>query len=125
MSGKARGRSKSPAAKGGRSISPGSSSSVTPSTFGSASPALNPMDQFLDMLSKAKIRDDEDYKSIKIPQFSDGTDWDAVVFELEMNLEKFWKHQNDLDIVDYLNGKPQHCDQIFIDKADNLLTTDA
>jgi hypothetical protein len=118
---KARGRSKSPAAKGARSTSPGSSSSVTPSTFGTASLASNPMDQFLDMLSKAKIRDDEDYKSIKIPQFSDGSDWDAVVFELEINLEKFWKHQNDLDIVDYLNGEPQYCDQKFIDKADKLI----
>ena len=79
------------------------------------------MDQFLDMLSKAKIRDDEDYKSIKIPQFSDGSDWDAVVFELEINLEKYWKYQNDLDIVDYLNGVVQHCDQKFIDKADKLI----
>jgi hypothetical protein len=88
---KTRGRSKSPAANvRGRSKSPGGSSSiVTPSTFGTPSPAPNPMDQFLDILSKAKIRDDEDYKSIKIPQFSDGSDWDAVVFELEINLEKF------------------------------------
>ena len=55
-----------------------------------ASSTTNPMDQFLDMLSKASIkRDDEyEYKSIKIPQFSDGEDWDAVVFELEINLEK-------------------------------------
>ena len=79
------------------------------------------MDQFLDMLSKAKIRDDDDYKSIKIPQFSDGTEWDAVVFELEVNLEKYWKHQNDLDIVDYLNGFRVHCDQKFIDKADKII----
>ncbi len=109
MSGKTRGRSKSPATKGrngARSVSPGSSSNVTPSVSGTTIQALNPMDQFLDMLSKAKIRDDEDYKSIKIPQFSDGADWDAVVFELEMNLEKFWKHQNDLDIVDYLTIYP-------------------
>ncbi len=75
------------------------------------------------MLSKAKIRDDDDYKSIKIPQFSDGSDWDAAVFELEMNLEKFWKHQNDLDIVDYLNGVNQYCDQKFIDKLINLFIT--
>jgi hypothetical protein len=118
---KTRGRSKSPVAKGARSTSPGSSSTVTPSTFGTASPAPNLMDQLLDMLSKAKIRDDEDYKSIKIPQFSDGSDWDAVAFELEINLEKFWKHQNDLDIVDYLNGEPQYCDQQFIDKAYKLI----
>ncbi len=60
------------------------------------------MDQFMDMLSKASIaRDDEtEYKSIKIPQFSDGEDWDSVVFELEVNLEKFWKHQKEMDIVD-------------------------
>ena len=58
----------------------------------------NPMQDFLDMLSKAKIKDDDDYKSIKIPQFSDGTEWDAVVFELEVNLEKYWKHESDLDI---------------------------
>jgi hypothetical protein len=34
------------------------------------------MDQFLDMLAKSSIiRDEEaEYKSIKIPQFSDGTD---------------------------------------------------
>jgi hypothetical protein len=62
MSKNTRERSKSPAAKGGRSISPGSSSTVTPSTFGTSSPAPNPMDQFLDMLSKAKVRDDEDYE---------------------------------------------------------------
>jgi transposase InsO family protein len=81
------------------------------------------MDQLLDMLSKASISRDEekDYKSIKIPQFSDGTEWDAVVFELEVNLEKYWKHQNDLDIVDYLNGISMYCDQKFIDKADEII----
>ncbi len=81
------------------------------------------MNQFLDMISKASIARDEesDYKSIKIPQFSDGTDRDAVVFELEVNLEKFWKYQTDLDIVDYLNGKRPYCDQKFIDKADKLI----
>ena len=93
------------------------SGSSTPSVSGTT----NPMQDFLDMLSKAKIKDDDDYKSIKIPQFSDGSDWDAVVFELEINLEKYWKHQNDLDIVDYLNGIPQYCDQKFIDKADKLI----
>jgi hypothetical protein len=79
------------------------------------------MDQFLDMLSKASITKDEetDLKSIKIPQFSDGTDWDAVVFELEVNLEKCWKHQNDLDIVDYLNDKRQYCDQNSLIKLIN------
>ena len=81
------------------------------------------MDQFLDMLSKASIaRDDEsDYKSIKIPQFSDGTEWDAVVFELKVNLEKYWKHSKDLDIVDYLNGSRVFCDKKFIEKADKII----
>jgi len=113
MSKSQRSRSKSPEA----SKSPGES--VTPLT----STPPNPMDQFLDMLSKASIARDEesDYKSIKIPQFSDGTEWDAVVFELEVNLEKYWKHQNDLDIVDYLNGFRVHCDQKFIDKADKII----
>ena len=98
-----------------------SKSPVKTSVSGASS--ANPMDQFLDMLSKASITKDEetDLKSIKIPQFSDGTDWDAVVFELEVNLEKCWKHQNDLDIVDYVNGKRQYCDQKFIDKADKLI----
>ncbi len=100
-----------------------SKSPVKSAVSGASAPA-NPMDQFLDMLSKASIARDEesDYtKSIKIPQFSDGTDWDAVVFELEVNLEKFRKYQNDLDIVDYLNGTRQYCDQKFIDKADKLI----
>ncbi len=109
MSGKSgKSRSKSPPK------SPASGASTTKS---------NPMDQFMDMLSKASIvRDDEsEYKSIKIPQFSDGEDWDAVVFELEVNLEKFWKHQNEMDIVEYLNGTPQYCDQKLVDKADKLI----
>ena len=113
MSGR-RGRSKSP---GATTVSPMSGSS-TPLVSGTTA---NPMQDFLDMLSKAKIKNDDDYKSIKIPQFSDGSDWDAVVFELEINLEQYWKHQNDLDIVDYLNGIQQHCDQKFIDKADKLI----
>ena len=88
-----------------------------------ASSTTNPMDQFLDMLSKASIkRDDEyEYKSIKIPQFSDGEDWDAVVFELEINLEKIWKHQDEMDIVDYLQGIPQRCAKEFTDKADKII----
>ena len=69
-------------------VSPGSTAS-TPLELGTSS---NSMQDFLDMLSKAKIKDDDDYKSIKIPQFSDGTEWEAVVFELEVNLEKYWKH---------------------------------
>jgi hypothetical protein len=98
--------------------------SKIPVTSGVSSPlTVNPMNQFLDMLSKASIKrdDDSEYKSIKIPQFSDGEDWDAVVFELEVNLERFWKHQNEMDTVGYLNGTPQNCDQIFVDKADKLI----
>ena len=81
------------------------------------------MDQFLDMLQKSSIKRDEEaeYKSIKIPQFSDGTDWEAVVFELEVNLEKAWKYQDEMDIVDYLNGITQHCDQKWMDKADKII----
>ena len=114
MSGKTKGRSKSPAKTTGTG-SPGSK-------FGSSvSSVTNPMQDFLDMLSKAKIKDDEDYKSVKIPQFSDETEWEAVVFELEINLEKYWKHESDLDIVDYLNGARVYCDQRIIDKADKII----
>ncbi len=36
------------------------------------------------MFQKAAL-DDEDYgKSIKIPVFSDGTEWEAVIFEWEV-----------------------------------------
>ena len=81
------------------------------------------MDQFLDMLQKSSIKRDEEaeYKSIRIPQFSDGTDWEAVVFELEVNLEKVWKYQDEMDIVDYLNGITQQCDQKWMDKADKII----
>jgi transposase InsO family protein len=119
MSGKKKGRSRSPARATG-TVSPGGSTSSTPLVSG-ANLASNPIQDFLDMLSKAKIKDDDDYKSIKIPQFSDGTEWEAVVFELEVNLEKYWKHESDLDIVDYLNGARVFCDQKFIDKADKII----
>ena len=111
-----KGRSSSPVAATTRS-----NSISTPSKSG-ASSATNPMDQFLDMLQKTSIKRDEDaeYKSIKIPQFSDGTDWEAVVFELEVNLEKVWKYENEMDIVDYLNGT-QYCDQKWMDKADKII----
>ena len=81
------------------------------------------MDQFLDMLQKSSIKRDEEseYKSIKIPQFSDGTEWESVVFELEVNLEKVWKYEHEMDIIDYLNGITQHCDQKWIDKADKII----
>ncbi len=53
--------------------------------------------------------------------FSDGTEWEAVVFELEVNLEKVWKYSSEMDIVDYLQGFTQTCDQKFIDKADEMI----
>ena len=57
---------------------------------GGSSSTTDSMDNFLDLLSKATIKKDEEdnYKSLKIPQFSDGTEWEAVVFELEINLDK-------------------------------------
>jgi transposase InsO family protein len=81
------------------------------------------MEDFIDLLSKATIKkDDEDnYKTLKIPQFSDGTEWEAVVFELEINLDKVWKHKDEMDIVDYLSGIRQTCAKEFIEKADKLI----
>ena len=108
-----KGRSKSPVTS---IVSPMSGSS-TPSVSGTT----NPMQDFLDMLSKAKIKEDEDYKSIKIPPFSDGTEWESVVFELEVNLGKIWKHNDEMDIVDYLQGVPQYCDAKYIEKADKII----
>ena len=64
------------------------------------------------MLMKAKLKDDDkDYKSIKIPLFSDGSELEEVVFELEVNLERIWKYQSELDIIDYLNGVKFNCDK--------------
>ena len=90
---------------------------------GSSSTPTDSMDNFLDLLSKATIKKDEEdnYKSLKIPQFSDETEWEAVVFELEINLDKAWKHKDDLDIVEYLLGTPQTCAKEFIEKADKLI----
>ena len=113
MSGR-RGRSKSP----GKVIASPISASSTPSVSGTTA---NPMQDFLDMLSKAKIKEDEDYKSIKIPPFSDGTEWESVVFELEVNLEKIWKYNDEMDIVEYLQGVPQYCDPKYIEKADKII----
>ena len=71
---------------------------------------------------KAKLEDYEsDYKAIKIPLFSDGTEWEEVVFELETNLDRIWKHQKELDIVEYLNGTKFYCDQKWFDKADKII----
>jgi hypothetical protein len=75
---------------------------------------------FLKMLQKS-TDDEEDYKSIKLPTFSDGSEWEAVVFELKINLEKVWKHSKELDIVDYLEGKRQFCKMEFINKADKII----
>ena len=75
----------------------------------------------LKMLQKASIEDEDYSKSIKIPVFSDGTEWEAVVFELEVNLEKVWKYSSEMDIVDYLQGFTQKCDQEYIDKADKMI----
>jgi hypothetical protein len=81
----------------------------------------SPLNQFMKLLSNASLSKDDDYKSIKIPPFSDGTEWEAVVFELEINLEKIWKHQDEMDIVDYLQGTPQSCAKEFTDKADKII----
>jgi hypothetical protein len=106
----------------GRSKSPVVSASVSP-TGASPGTAANPMDQLLDMLNKASTKKDEESesKTIKIPPFSDGTEWEAVVFELEVSLEKYWKHQDDLNIVDYLNGILQHCARELIEKVDKII----
>jgi hypothetical protein len=36
---------------------------------------------------KKSLDDEEDYKFIKLPVFSDGSEWEAVVFELKIKLE--------------------------------------
>ena len=56
---------------------------------------------FLKMLSK-NLDEDDEYKSIKLPPFSDGSEWEAVIFELKINLEKVWKHSKQMDIVELL-----------------------
>jgi hypothetical protein len=65
--------------------------------------------------------DEEDYKSIKLPAFSDGSEWEAIVFELKINLEKIWKHSKEMDIVDYLEGIQQKCTIDYINKADKII----
>ncbi len=67
------------------------------------------------------VDDEEDYKSIKLPVFSDGSEWEAVVFELKINLEKVWKHSKEMDIVDYLEGIQQFCNSDIIKKADKII----
>ena len=70
---------------------------------------------------KNSLDDEEDYKSIKLPVFSDGSEWEAVVFELKINLEKVWKHSKEMDIVDYLDGIQQFCHKDIIKKADKII----
>jgi hypothetical protein len=91
--------------KGTRSKSPtGQTPPKTKSRSRSPQASSSGIDKaVIDMLMKAKLDDDEsDYKTIKIPLFSDGTEWEEVVFELETNLDRIWKHQKELDIVEYL-----------------------
>ena len=64
-----------------RSASPPLCSSTVPSTNTNAQIEK----AFLKML-KLNMDDAENYKSIKLPVFSDGTEWEAVVFELKINL---------------------------------------
>jgi hypothetical protein len=114
-------RSKSPK---GKTHTPSKSKSRSRSPQGSSSSAGSfQIDKaVVELLMKSKLEDDEkDYKSIKIPLFSDGTEWEEVVFELETNLDRIWKHQKELDIVDYLHGAKFYCDQKWIDKADKII----
>ncbi len=80
------------------------------------------MQEFMDILSRILIKNgaDDAFKLIKIPQFSDGTEWEAVVFELKINLEKHWKHV-EVDIQEYLEGDDQGCDHKLIEKADKII----
>ena len=116
------GRSKSPSTKG-------KSPSRSPSPPGSSSAIAKGGKTDTEILEKAILKmfqkageDDEDYsKIIKIPVFSDGTEWEAVVFELEVNLEKAWKYSSKMDIVDYLQGVTQTCDIKYVEKADKMI----
>ncbi len=40
---------------------------------------------------------------------------------MEINVEKFWKHKSELDIIEYLNGSTQICDIQYIKKADKMV----
>ena len=72
------------------------------------------------LLQKGKEQE-EDYKSIKLPTFSDGSEWEAVVFELKINLEKVWKHSKELDIVEYLEGNQKSRKIEFNKMADKII----
>ena len=102
----------------------GKSSSKSRSNSPPALPSANPNAQFEKAflrMFKNSLDDEEDYKSIKLPVFSDGSEWEAVVFELKINLEKVWKHSKEMDIVDYLEGIQQHCKIDYIKKADKII----
>lgn len=116
----ARGRAAKKGTSKTRSRSPTPPRSISP--LGSSSVPSNVQFEkaFLKMLSK-NTDDDEEYKSIKLPPFSDGSEWEAVVFELKINLEKVWKHSKHMDIVDYLNGVQQFCTMDYITKADKII----
>ena len=80
------------------------------------------LEEFMEVLSRISIKNgaDDSSKLIKIPQFSDGSEWEAVVFELKINLEKHWQHV-ELDIQEYLEGDDQGCDRKLIEKADKII----
>ena len=90
---RSRGRSGSPSQKGisnSRSSSPTSAFASSGSTGGNTGKSENDkaMEKALLKMFQKAATDDEDYsKSIKIPVFSDGTEWEAVVFELK----SIWK----------------------------------
>jgi hypothetical protein len=52
------------------------------------------LEEFMEVLCRISIKNgaDDASKLIKIPQFSDGSEWEAFVFELKINLEKHWHH---------------------------------
>ena len=116
-----RGRSSKRGTSNARSRSPTPPVTGSPKSSSSSVPTNAQFEKaFLKMLSK-NLDEDDEYKSIKLPPFSDGSEWEAVVFELKINLEKFWKHSKQMDIVEYLNGVQQFCTPDYITKADKII----
>jgi len=115
---KAHSRSPTPTLRGSKSRS--KSRSNSPPALSSTKANAQFEKAFLKMF-KSSMDDEEDYKSIKLPVFSDGSEWEAVVFELKINLEKVWKHSKEMDIVDYLEGIQQKCTIDYIKKADKII----
>ena len=103
-SSKAHSKSRTPPASSSRSKSRSKSRSTSPHGSSSVLPPANPFEKAILKMLKMNLDDDEDYKSIKLSVFSDGSEWEAVVFELKINLEKVWKHSKQMDIIDYLEG---------------------